>query len=434
MSPDIKFIKVFLKFKSKELGELQFRRYNLDDLISIEEKLEKIIDDKKFVYRHLHNQLHTPEIVFSKFKGLSEQEIKKIARRFIDKESDLFRYFRETTEEEFFKNFRDSIRKYKKEEYKRFRESMEPIRKTLEDFRRQYSNLISKALFPYDKIKEITGFAQMIKETQLSIGEYIKPLMEQARSAALVIDKTIKPQIEVWKIWAKENQSIFDSFRDYWKTFQEQYKITEQEAIKILRKYKWFVSPSLPIAFVSEVVKIGKKRGNRRGEINKLFIIYFCSDKYRKLENLVDGWGTNDIFKPRMKILKDCIGGLRNAPRGCNPSNYILPSLIAQIDGIQQDYMEKHGCVKRRKWEDASGEEIDWKDFYKNLTSIQDLDELANEIFLNILFQGSQRGEPLKTPFTFNRHKIIHGEYVKYGRIDNTIRAFLILDFLASLK
>jgi len=58
------------------------------------------------------------------------------------------------------------------------------------------------------------------------------------------------------------------------------------------------------------------------------------------------------------------------------------------------------------------------------------LDELANEVFLNILFQGSQRGEPLKTPFTFNRHKIMHGEYVKYGRIDNTIRAFLILDFL----
>ena len=60
--------------------------------------------------------------------------------------------------------------------------------------------------------------------------------------------------------------------------------------------------------------------------------------------------------------------------------------------------------------------------------------DLANEIFLNILFQIAYPGKPLKTPFTFNRHKIIHGEYLKYGRIDNTIRAFLILDFLATLS
>ncbi len=434
MSFDVKFVKVFMKFRSKELGDLQFRRYNLSDIISIEKQLKKISDDKKFVYKHIYNQLHSPKIKFSKFKELTEHEIKKIARSLISKESNLFRYFKETKEEEFFKNFRDSIQKYKEEEYKRFQDSMEPIRKTLEDFRNRYSNLMSQVLFPYDKMKEITGFAQRIKETQLSIVESMSPLMEQIKSTVQVIDKILKPQIEAWQKWAGENQRIFDGFREYWKDFQKQYKITEQEAIRILRKYKWFVSPSLPIAFVMEVVKIGKKRGNRRGEINKLFIDYFCSDNYKELEKLANGWSSNDIFKPRMKIIKDCVRGLKNTSRGCNPSNFVLPALIAQIDGILQDYMEKHGCVKRRKWKDASGEEIDWKEFYKNMTPDQDLDELANEIFLNILFQGSQRGEPLKTPFTFNRHKIIHGEYVKYGRIDNTIRAFLILDFLASLK
>jgi len=60
-----------------------------------------------------------------------------------------------------------------------------------------------------------------------------------------------------------------------------------------------------------------------------------------------------------MKILKDCVHGLRNARRGCNSSNFVLPALIAQIDGIQQEYMEKHGCVKEGGWKDASGKEID---------------------------------------------------------------------------
>lgn len=62
MSPDIKLIEVFMKFRSKELGQLRFRRYNLNDLISIEKHLDKISDDRRFVYRHLHNQLHSPEI------------------------------------------------------------------------------------------------------------------------------------------------------------------------------------------------------------------------------------------------------------------------------------------------------------------------------------------------------------------------------------
>ena len=59
------------------------------------------------------------------------------------------------------------------------------------------------------------------------------------------------------------------------------------------------------------------------------------------------------------------------------------------------------------------------------------LDDLANDIFLNILFQRSQKGKPLATPFSFNRHKIIHGESIKYGRKDYLIRAFMVLDLLA---
>jgi len=36
--------------------------------------------------------------------------------------------------------------------------------------------------------------------------------------------------------------------------------------------------------------------------------------------------------------------------------------------------------------------------------------------------------------FQFSRHKIMHGEDLQFGTIDNVIRAFLLLDFLANLK
>ena len=89
---------------------------------------------------------------------------------------------------------------------------------------------------------------------------------------------------------------------------------------------------------------------------------------------------------------------------------------------------------KSRNWKDKNTEKgTNWKTFFENQTSEDDPLDLANKIMLNILFQKSLKGLPLEKPFTFNRHKILHGEELRYGRKDNTIRAFLILDFLAVL-
>lgn len=60
--------------------------------------------------------------------------------------------------------------------------------------------------------------------------------------------------------------------------------------------------------------------------------------------------------------------------------------------------------------------------------------ELTNYIFFEVLFQSAYHDQPLGNPYTFSRHKIMHGEFLTYGRKDNVIRAFLILDFLAALK
>ena len=152
----------------------------------------------------------------------------------------------------------------------------------------------------------------------------------------------------------------------------------------------------------------------------------------------MDGLETNEIFKPRIKIFRDCVSVMRNAKGKYNPSTIVLPTLIAQIDGIRREFMEQI----RREFMEQNGlsfnpkkrNVVGWKVWFKGQTSNQELLDLANDIFLNILFQKSQPGRPLETPFTFNRHKIMHGEYLKYGRIDNTIRAFLISDFLATLS
>ena len=183
----------------------------------------------------------------------------------------------------------------------------------------------------------------------------------------------------------------------------------------------------MPLTFIFEVVEIGRRKGNQRKTINRLFIDYFSSNNFENLEKLVDGWETNEIFKSRMKIFRDCISVMRNAKGKYNPSTIVLPTLIAQIDGIRIEFMNRNGLSFWTK-------DRVWKGWFKGQTPNQKLLDLANDIFLNILFQKSQPGRPLETPFTFNRHKIMHGEYLRYGRIDHTIRAFMISDFLATLS
>jgi len=431
------------KIKSDTLGDLELKYISVGDIEFSEKKLSGIKGHGEFVSRMIHHQLVSPEIEYSKFKNISEDELRKIARNFIKHEKYTFKHFRDTSDDEFFQNFRSAIQKHLEEERKKIQGSFASAKRTMAAFAKSYSGILGQlqsSVSPLSRlVRETSQLNRLVRDAQFSFSlfESLKPAIQQYQSAASLIEKALRPQINLWQEWTQKNKRLFEGFDSYWKSFHDKYKISEQEAIRILKKYKWFVSPSLPIDFVFEVVKIGRKKGNHRGEINRLFVEYFRSDDYEELEALVNNWQSNDIFKPRMKIFRDCIDGLKNAGRKGNPSNFVLPALIAQIDGILQEYMEKNVLsfdLRDRKWKYATGQKVDWKKWYKSRASRQDMDDLANEIFLNILFQSSQRGVALETPFTFNRHKIMHGENLRYGRIDNTIRAFLVLDFLASLK
>jgi hypothetical protein len=435
------------KSKSKPFGEVELKYISFGDVNFFVELLNRTQDNKDFVIQVVYHQLITPQVSLTEFSKISDEELIKLARDFVEHEQHTFRYFKETTDAEFFTNFREAIKRYFQRQDEQLQATIEPIKaikKTFEDFNKQYAGIIKQTIKPTsyitESIKKISKVAEQFREAQLRITESLRPV----REAQLRIAETFGPVIKQYQLiarnlevlthqinnlqkWVEKNSVIFDSYTKFWQAFQKRYRIAEQEAIQILSKYKWFITPSLPLDFVFDAVKIGKGRGNQRKAINRLFADYFSSDNFKHLENLVDGWETNKIFKPRMKVFRDCVFGVRNAKDECNPSNFLLPTLIAQIDGIRIEFMDQNGLSFWTK------DEV-WKGWFRGQTPNQELLDLANDIFLNILFQKSQPGKPLETPFTFNRHKIMHGEYLRYGRIDNTIRAFLILDFLATLS
>jgi hypothetical protein len=231
--------------------------------------------------------------------------------------------------------------------------------------------------------------------------------------------------------WFKPALLHLVDFAEALEEHRKQYQSAEKKTAAILRKYKWFISPSMPLSAINEILSIARKRGRKDGDINRLFIDYFSRNEWRNFQGLLTGWGNNHIFKRRISIFENCISVLQYSDKyNTNGAIVVLPTLIAQIDGILRDYLLTKNASLGRTYKDKKTQ---FRASQPKVTT-DDLNELAIDVFLNILFQESQIGKPLKTPFNFNRHKILHGENTNYGRRDYVVRAIMVLDFLAWLK
>jgi hypothetical protein len=292
--------------------------------------------------------------------------------------------------------------------------------------------------------EELTELAREFVRQETDVFSYFTPTSDvgffgefrnaiQKRSQRFTADL----QASLEAIFTAVRDSIEPALREwsaFWRRFGERYEVAEEEAIQVLRQYKWLVTPSLPLTLVFEAARIGGKAAGRRKEMNGLFVGYFSSNAFANLAELVEGWCQNPIFQPRMKIFRDCVQTLRHAARGYNPSNVVVPTLIAQIDGIQTEFMRGRGLtfhIHSKKWRGKDGTPIDKDGWLRRYISNHKILDAAAELYFDVLFQRALPGEPLQTPFTLSRHKIMHGEQVKYGRIDNAIRLFLALDLLA---
>ena len=278
--------------------------------------------------------------------------------------------------------------------------------------------------------------AKLFAEQQNRLSKEILDSISGQYNLTSMALEALKPQIDIYQQWAGIHTEALSGLGKFWKEFEFNYHIHEEKAVKVLKKYNWFVSPSLPAAFVREAVRIGNRKGNQRKAINKLFVDHFRENNYSNLLEMIEGWEDNGLSRHRVRKLKGCVRILRNKIPGVNPCDYVLPVVISQIDGLKTEYLKGQGLSlnKRQQWTDSTGKQVDWKKEFKNHAAGHCMDELAGDILLEVLFQKAYSGMPLKRAITFNRHKILHGESLNYGRIDNTVRAFMLLDFLLSLQ
>lgn len=381
-------------FESEKFGCLEFRQINYKDFTTIEKLLKNSVDSATFDKVICYNLIVNPKISQDEFSNISDNELISIIRQIVEKNDIIKRYFGVPQDNLVFSNFHSAVKKYQEQK-------IEELTKT-----------VNTLIFPH----------------HTTINE--------------IVMKTIFPLMDTLQKWVNQNQRLFVNF---FKAYQDlenslkKYYTTIEEANKILKKYKWFVSLSLPDSFYGAVLEIDSAGKNKKKRIDSLFINYFSSNNFQNLEQLVESWKTHSLFKSRMRIFRACVLTLQRAKKRDNPSNVIIPALIAQIDGITNDIVDCYGSQydnKTQMWIDGKGNQSKNKDEAKKklINSLNEYSPIGEYLLLEILFQEAHRGQRLIIPTTFSRHKILHGEYVHYGRKDNTIRAFLILDFLHNLE
>jgi len=277
-------------------------------------------------------------------------------------------------------------------------------------------------------IRELAAPIQSTYEQVISAATAFNTKIEEFNNAVL------RPQLSMINDWAKLQDEKIRKMQEWARRIEEE----ERDSLEILRRYQWLFSPNISISLLAEVRKLKRSlKSERQARLNQLFIEYFFSNGCENWTLLLHEWEMNSHLKHRKKVIRDCISAMSMSSKTFNASNVVLPTLIAQIDGFQTDYALANGLFihSRNKWKDVNGKVVRREQWIQSQVTEEAMDKLCGDILVDVLFQTAYtRRPPQSNSWTiFNRHKIMHGECVTYGRRDNVARAVLLLDFLSSL-
>ncbi|MBS1494326.1 MAG: hypothetical protein JST55_12485 [Bacteroidetes bacterium] len=277
--------------------------------------------------------------------------------------------------------------------------------KTDEDFKVFFAEYLEKE-FP-NLEENINNFAKIVKHAVEIVSESIRTFNSKLTELGSELYEAFKPNLEIIDL----NKSLY--------------------------KKGWVLSPYLlneknqkyfSIKFLSEIDNTKK--------LDRHYQDFLTKKSFYHLEKMVISWNSNKFFKRRSKSLIDSVNILRlvisNKQEKINISNFVLPFLIAQIDGIVYDFLEKKGYTfdrTRIHKNNRSVKKFEWiQEEETNLQYYSIVDFIEN-----VLFGVSFPKQNIKNKVFYNRNKIMHGENLKYGTMKNVLRTYLILDYLSKV-
>jgi hypothetical protein len=203
----------------------------------------------------------------------------------------------------------------------------------------------------------------------------------------------------------------------------------DEDTVKAFNASGWPISPSMPPSLKDSVRQLHSQ--GRTRYVSAKIIGHFKRNGHQALQSMVDSWATHPLFKSRVHIIREAL-------RAHVEKRYTLsvPALLPQVEGVLIEYVVQNGIdVKLGKIQDVYerviGDPLDY-DMSTWVVASTLLYQLQTSTYLFSDFR-SEVTKSINTR-TVSRHTVLHGIAIRYDSAGNSLRAFLLLDALSTLK
>jgi len=294
---------------------------------------------------------------------------------------------------------------------------------------------------PYNPINAFQEFQKSLASST----NFVTELKKSLDATAINYKKIFEGMASGLNTASLISQSFNNMFTDYGKTlselfskaldFTEFYKKLAQlrlEEKRALTESGWIISPSLddmPVSYIRKAV-VRYNNGDKGKALSNLMKNYYGIDNgWNKLEDTVATWKSNKLFtSQRIKIIYDCLWAHKNKKYTLS-----IPTLLPIIEGVASNYCKKKGlkidekATTKKAKETVNFLKAQGNDYESEIL----LYFIENQLYISTDMLKMKKNKNKKL---LNRHGILHGSYSGYPDGTRSLKCFLILDVLSSLK
>lgn len=390
-------------FSSKSLGKIQFYPIGFADSYVFLKIKKETGNVKQCLQKYIYEKL-VDDIDFADFEKIDDAEFADLTIGYFSKVRELKKSV-ELIKESNYTGFVNALDKY----FKGLSWSLDGLIKIVDEHQKAIQRIVSR----------ISDVGRMYEFLRLSF-----PTIDYS----FVQTEMNKFEAILNSLVAKLSYSL--QFPDF-----SILKKAHKDSLKKLKKYSWFVNSTMPAKFLVSMAETKNAK-----EASQLFVEYHIVNDCSVLQEYLDKWRGNSIFKKRNKILRDVVLSVRDKINDSeiNIANVVVPVLINQIEGIRQDIIGGLGFehIGKNQFKDPiTNQCISWTKIYRetwnNADDVDDFTKQALEIYIEVLFQQSDKPA---TIINFSRHRISHGIATRYGRLDTLIRCIMMIDYLDDIS
>lgn len=216
---------------------------------------------------------------------------------------------------------------------------------------------------------------------------------------------------------------------------------------KIIAKYGWLITDSISYKDYQNIVILINDGAEQKDIDNKFLELYF-DDEFSGLKYCLENIKNNLFIKEgnnlRFEIINDCFNIVINN-NSTSSYNVAIPVLLIHIENIKNELVEKVKNIfpqdfPKEKDDKRTKKTVIEKKAFNKIKEIEEVEMLYKYTFdyiIDSVFQNSydvkfENENNESESSILNRHKILHGNILKYGTKENFLRCCLILEFFTN--